>query len=187
MDSDRALKLALGFNVAMFAVEVVAGIIGNSMTLVAEGLDNLADAAAYGIALLAVSRGAAFKARAAMASGTILLLLGIGVLIEVGRRAFHGEAPDGLLMLIVATASLVVNGAVLRMLGRFREGDVHLRATWIFTRADVIANLALIASGVVVLWTGVRAVDLIVGAAIGCYIIKEAFEILRDARRTTRA
>ena len=146
----RTLKIAFGLNFAMFAVEVTAGLIGHSMGLVAEGLDNLTDAAAYSIAMLAMTRGAMFKARAATASGLVLLALGIGVLVEVGRRAFHGEAPDGLLMLIVAAASLAVNGTVLRMLGRFRDGDVHMRATWIFTRADVIANLALIASGAIV-------------------------------------
>lgn len=179
----RTLKIALALNAAMFAIEVTAGILGNSMGLVAEGLDNLTDAAAYGIAMLAITQGAIFKARAATVSGVVLLALGVGVLIEVGRRAFYGEAPDGLLMLIVAATSLAVNGTVLRMLGKFRHGDVHLRATWIFTRADVIANIALIISGAVVLWTGFRELDLVVGAGIGCYVIKEAFEILEDARK----
>jgi cation diffusion facilitator family transporter len=179
----RTLRIALGLNAAMFAVEVTAGILGNSMGLVAEGLDNLTDAAAYGIAMLAITQGAMFKARAATVSAVVLLLLGVGVLIEVGRRAFYSEAPDGLLMLVVAAVSLAVNWTVLRMLGKFRHGDVHLRATWIFTRADVIANIALIISGAVVLWTGFRAIDLIVGAGIGCYVIKEALEILEDARK----
>ena len=186
-DQRRTLLIALVLNAAMFVVEVTTGIIGNSMALVAEGLDNLTDATAYGIAMLAITRGAMFKARAASVTGVVLLLLGVGVLIEVARRAFTGQAPDGLLMLIVATISLAVNATVLRMLGKFREGDVHLRATWIFTRADVIANLALIASGAVVLWTGFRAIDLIVGAGIGCYVIKEAFEILEDARKARRS
>ena len=186
-EQQRTLKIALGLNLALFAVEVTAGLVGNSMGLVAEGLDNLTDAAAYGIAILAVARGALFKARAASVSGLVLLALGIGVLIEVGRRALYGGAPDGLLMLIVAAVSLAVNATVLRMLARFRHGDVHLRATWIFTRADVIANIALIVSGAVVLWTGFGAIDLIVGAGIGCYVIKEAVEILQDARKARHA
>lgn len=179
----RTLRIALILNAAMFAVEVTAGVIGNSMGLVAEGLDNLTDAAAYGIAMMAIGSSPLFKARAATVSGSVLLILGIGILVEITRRAFYGEAPEGLLMLVVATVSLAVNGTVLRMLGKYRQGDVHLRATWIFTRADVIANLALIASGAVVLWTGFREIDLIVGAGIGCYVIKEAFEILDNARK----
>jgi len=46
-----------GLNAAMFAVEVTAGVIGHSMGLVAEGLDNLTDAAAYGIAMLSITGG----------------------------------------------------------------------------------------------------------------------------------
>lgn len=182
----RTLTIALGLNAAMFVVEVTAGIVGNSMGLVAEGLDNLTDAAAYGIAMVAIRSSPIFKVRAANTSGSILLLLGIGVLIEVARRALNGEAPDGLLMLVVAAVSLAMNWTVLRMLAKYRDGDVHLRATWIFTRADVIANLALIASGLIVLWTGFRFVDLIVGAGIGLYVIKEATEILGDARKAGR-
>jgi Co/Zn/Cd efflux system component len=59
---------------------------------------------------------------------------------------------------------------------------VHIRAAWIFTRADVVANLGVIVSGVLVAATGVRYPDLVVGAAIGVYVIKEAVEILREAR-----
>ena len=183
----RTLLIALALNFTMFVVEVMAGVIGSSMGLVAEGLDNLTDAAAYGIAMLAITRGTAFKAKAATVSGLVLLTLGIGVLVEVGRRAIFGGEPEGLLMLVVAALSLVVNGAVLRMLHQYREGDVHLRATWIFTRADVIANVALMLSGAIVLLTGFGAIDLIVGAGIGGYVIKEALEILGDARKARRS
>jgi len=85
-------------------------------------------------------------------------------------------------MIATASVSLIVNATVLRMLGRFRQGEVHLRATWMFTRADVIANAAVILSGVLVLTTHLPWLDLIVGAGIGLYVIKEAVEILREAR-----
>lgn len=71
---------------------------------------------------------------------------------------------------------------VLRLLSPHREGEVHLRAAWIFTRADVIANAAVILSGLAVLLTDIRYFDLTVGAAISLYVIKEAFEILKEAR-----
>jgi Co/Zn/Cd efflux system component len=50
-----------------------------------------------------------------------------------------------------------------------------LRATWIFTRGDVIANLAVILSGLTIFLTGFRFVDLIVGAAIGLHVIAARF------------
>ena len=63
-----------------------------------------------------------------------------------------------------------------------RTGEVHIRAAWIFTRADVVANIGVIASGLLVAATGSRYADLVVGTAIGVYVIKEAVEILREAR-----
>lgn len=180
------LKIALALNATMFVVEVGAGIIGHSTGLIADGLDMLADASAYAVALLAVGRNSRFKANAAGASGVLLMVLGCAVLVDVARRAISGAPPEGILMVVVAAIALAVNATVLRLLRKYREKEVHLRATWIFTRADVIANVVVIVSGIAVLLTGLRALDLIAGAGIGLYVIREAFEILGDARSARR-
>jgi Co/Zn/Cd efflux system component len=180
------LQIALALNATMFAVGLVAGLMAQSSGLVADSLDMLADATAYAIALAAVHRDERFKARAAGLSGAILLLLGLGVLADVARRGLLGSSPEGPIMMAVATVSLIVNASVLRMLGRVRKGGVHLNATWIFTRVDVIANVGVIISGAAVWLTGFRFVDLIVGVAIGGYVIKEALEILGEAREAAK-
>ena len=89
-------------------------------------------------------------------------------------------------MIAVALVALAVNAYVLRLLQTQRSDEVHIRAAWIFTRADVVANAAVILSGVAVLSTGIIYFDLVVGAAIGLYVIKEAMEILREARQADR-
>jgi cation diffusion facilitator family transporter len=178
----RVLRIALVLNATMFIVGLVAGLLGQSSSLIADALDMLADASAYAIALGAIGRSTRFKAGAATLSGSLLLLLGVLVLLDVGRRALFGSEPESLVMMAVALLSLIVNATVLRMFGRYREGEVHLRATWIFTRVDVIANVAVMLSGLVVLLTGSQFPDLIVGGAIGIYVVKEAFEILSEAR-----
>ncbi len=181
----QVLWIALGLNVTMFVVGLVAGLIGQSSGLIADSLDMFADAIAYGIALSAINRGTIVKARAAMVSGGVLLILGIGVLLDSIRRGAFGSAPESHVMMGVASISLLVNATVLYLLGRYRDQGVHLRATWIFTRVDVIANLAVILSGMTILLTGFRCIDLIVGGAIGLYVIKEAFEIIGEAREAS--
>lgn len=178
----RVLRIALGLNATMFIVGVTAGVIARSSGLIADGLDMLADAIAYAIALAAAGRTSLFKAQAARTSGFVLLALGIGVFGDVGRRILTGEPPEGWIMIAVASVALVVNANVLRMLSKQRSQEVHFRATVIFTRVDVIANMAVIISGITVIATGFRYVDLAVGAAIGAYIVKEALEILEEAR-----
>jgi len=183
----KVLLIALGLNATMFFVGIIAGLAAQSTGLIADSLDMFADAASYGIALSASSRGASFKAKAARLSGAMLLVLGIGVLVDVLGRSVAGSTPVSGIMMGVASISLLVNATVLYLLGKHRDDGVHLRATWIFTRTDVIANAAVIASGLIILLTGFRIADLVVGGAIGIYIIREALEILREARNAVEA
>jgi len=178
----RILRLALVLNATMFVVGIVAGLIAQSMGLIADSLDMLADASAYGIALVAWQRSANFKASAATLSGTLLLILGAGVVAGVVWRLVVGSHPEGAWMMGIAFIALIVNATVLRLLERFRHGEVHLRATWLFTRVDVIANLAVIVSGLVVLLLHSAVPDLVIGTAIACYVLKEALGILREAK-----
>jgi len=178
----RVLSVALVLNAAMAIIGGLAGWIAQSTGLLADALDMLADATAYTIALLAIGRSAWFKIRAATLSGSILLVLGLGVLFEVSRRLIYGAEPLSEWMIGTAVLSLIVNLTVLRLLAPMRSGEVHLRATWLFTRADVVANLGVILAGLLVLWLGVPYPDFVIGALIGLYVIKEAIEILRDAR-----
>lgn len=173
----RVLFIALALNASMFVIEAIAGWIAGSTALLADALDMLADAFGYSIALFAIGRSVLFKVGAARASGLMLGILGVSVIVETLRRAVAGSAPEGAMMLAVATLALIVNALVLRMLARYRNGEVHLRASWIFTRADVIANAGVILAALLVRMTHSRFPDLIMGLAIGVYVVKEAFEI----------
>jgi cation diffusion facilitator family transporter len=167
----------------MFIIGLVAGLEADSTGLIADALDMLSDASAYAIGLLAIGRTRRFKAGAAALSGTLLGLLGLLLLADIVRRWISGSSPEGPWMIGVAIISLIVNATVLKLLTRFRKGDVHLRATWIFTRADVVANIGVIVSGTIVALTHWRYPDLIIGTAIGLYILKEAVKILREAKQ----
>ncbi len=178
----RVLWTALALNAAMFAIGLGAGVIAESTGLLADAIDMLADAVAFGIALVALRRGAAFKARAARFNGILLACLGAGIVFDALRRAIYGSDPESRLMLVVASLSLAVNGFVLHLLHRHRNREVHMRATWIFTRADVIASFAVIVSALIIHFTRFRFADSIVAVGIGLYIVKEGTEIIRDAR-----
>lgn len=178
----RTLRVALALNLTMCIVGIAAGFLAQSVGILADGVDMLADAAAYGLALLAVQRGLAFKRNAARFTGATLLLLGLGTIAEVVRRWYAGSEPVGAVMVAYALVAFAVNVYVLTQLAKFREGEVHVRATYICTRVDVLANMAVFLSGAVVIATGARIVDLIVGLLIGLYVLSEVAEIFRDTR-----
>lgn len=176
----QTLRVALMLNAVMFAVGAVVGLWAQSTGVLADALDMLTDAIAFGLALMGMSRGQAFKNFAARWSAVILLALGIGIVAEAGRRWFFGSEPLGLAMMGYSILSLGVNVYVLKRLSGFQRGEVHLRAAYIFTHADVVANVAVFVAGGVVAASGWQIVDLVVGVAIGLYVVKEAIEIFRQ-------
>ncbi len=179
----KILWIALVLNATMFIIGLLSGFLAQSTSLIADSFDMLSDALAYTISLAVIGRSQRFKTVGAKFSGGLLLILGTSVLVEVLRRSLSNSAPEAITMIIIACMSLVVNAYVLHLLKRFRKGEVHMQASWIFTRADVIANLGVILSGLLVLVTNSRYPDLIVGFAIGLYVIKEALEILKIASK----
>ena len=172
----------LAINAAMFVIELVTGIVAESTGLIADSLDMLADAVVYGIGLYAVGRAASARIRAAFASGYFQLLLALVVLIDVSRRAIFGSEPEPSYMVLVGLVALVANVVCLNLIAKHRDGGVHMRASWIFSKNDVIANVGVIVSGGIVYVTGYRWPDLFVGIAIAYIVLRGALAIIKDAR-----
>ncbi len=175
----RVLWWLLGINGFMFFAEFGAGLWAQSAGLIADSLDMFADATVYALALYAVGRGARGKLRAAHLSGWFQLLLAIGALLEVGRRMVFGAEPIGLGMMIVAAVALVANVICLLLIMRHRHGGAHMRASFIFSANDVIANLGVILAGALVLWTSSPWPDWIIGVLIAAVVLNGAIRILR--------
>jgi cation diffusion facilitator family transporter len=177
----------LAINAVMFVAEFGAGWLAQSTGLIADSFDMLADALVYGLSLAAVSRSDLGRAKTATTSGLFQLTLGLGALGEVVRRYLLGSEPEPAYMIIVAAIALIANAICLRVVARHRDAGVHMRASYIFSQNDVLANVAVIASGVLVAATGAQLWDLVVGAGIGLLVLSGGFRILREAREARSA
>lgn len=175
------LLLINGF---MFVAEFVIGWWAQSTALIADALDMLADAMVYGVGLYAVGRSLLVKAHAARISGVLQILLGLLVLFDIVRRIVVGSEPVSTLMMAMGLIALIANVTCLILISRHREGEVHMRASWIFSKNDVIANLGVILAGSLVAWTGSRLPDLAIGLLVALIVIRGGILILQDARET---
>jgi Co/Zn/Cd efflux system component len=175
----RVLQLLLAINGIMFVGELGIGFLAQSTGLIADSLDMLADAMVYGLSLLAVGRAIKDQKRAARLSGWLQVLLAAGAMAEVGRRAAVGSEPVEGLMIGVASLALVANLACVALLSRHRKGGVHLRASWIFSTNDALANVGVIVAGVLVAVTHSAVPDLVMGALIALLVLSGAIRILR--------
>ncbi len=175
----RTLWVVLILNAAMFVIEIVAGWLAESTGLLADGADMLADATVYGLALYAVGHSAARKLRAARVCGALQMGLALAAMGDVSRRAVFGSQPEAPAMMGVSVVALAVNVTSLLLVARHREGGVHMKATYICTANDVLANLGVIVAGALVAGTGSRVPDLVIGAVIASVVFQGAVRILR--------
>lgn len=182
---ERVLRQVLGINATMFIVELVAGLAVNSMGLVADAFDMLADAVVYGLALRAASGDTKRHLAAARLSGIMQILLGAGVLAESMRRFVLGSEPEGAVMIGIGVLALIANVTCLMLMSRFRQGRIHMRAAWIFSSNDVLANVGVIVSGALVTLLGSRLPDLFIGGAIAVLVVRGGRRILRQAAVAT--
>jgi len=178
----KVLKLLLAINAVMFLVEGIAGLVAHSTGLIADSLDMFADAAVYGIGLYAVGRSTVHKAKAAYTTGIFQSLLGLGVVVEVARCVLVGSEPLSALMMGIGALALAANLSSLALLSRHREGEVHMKASWIFSTNDVLANVGVIIAGALVAYFGSALPDLIIGSLIAAVVIRGAARIITDAR-----
>lgn len=186
-DQGRVLLLLLIINATMFVAEITVGINVDSTALIADSLDMLADASVYAIGFYAVGRSLADKTKAAHISGVFQVLLGLGVLFDVVRRFIVGSAPEPLMMMVVGFAALIANTICLVLIYKHREGDIHMRASWIFSKNDVIANLGVIVGGILVGWLASPWPDLMIGLVITTIVVRGGFGIIQEAKNEKRS
>jgi len=179
-EQSRVLIQLLAINGVMFVAEIIAGIIADSTALIADSLDMLADATVYAIGLYAVGRSLAAKAKAAYVSGVFQVMLGLGVLFDIIRRFIVGSEPESLMMIAVGAVALIANTICLRLIYKHRQGEVHMRASWIFSKNDIIANLGVIIGGILVAWLASPWPDLIIGLIIATIVVRGGLHIIKD-------
>ncbi len=174
----RVLRWLLAINAVMFVLEFGMSIVAQSTGLIADSLDMFADAAVYGVSLYAVGKAASLKLKAAHFSGWLQLALAVSVLLEVLRRVVYGSEPVSTLMIGVGAVALVANIACLLLIFKSRNQGAHMKASWIFSANDVLANAGVITAGILVSVTGSQIPDLVIGVIIGLVVLNGARRIL---------
>lgn len=172
------LTAVLTINFTLFLLEVSAGFLSGSMGLLADSLDMLADSIVYALSLYAVGRSVSKKKRIAKTAGYFQFFLAVMGFGEVIRRFFAFEQmPAFETMIIVSSIALAGNIASLLILQRSRDSGVHMKASWIFTSNDVIANLGVMLAGVLVYYTSSNRPDLIIGTIVFFLVARGAYRI----------
>jgi cation diffusion facilitator family transporter len=180
------LKIVLAINAVMFVVELTAGLLGNSVSLVADSLDMLGDALVYGFSLYVVARGAAMKARAALFKGIIMAGFGFFVLSQAIYRIVVPQLPTFEAIGAIGLLALAANGVCFYLLWRHRTDDINMSSVWLCSRNDIIANVSVLFAAAGVWLTRSGWPDILVGLALAALFLRSALHVLRGAIKELR-
>lgn len=189
----KAFLAGILLNTAFLLVEVVYGLRGHSLSLVADAAHNFGDVLGLGLAWLAawlVTRQATAKRTygyrragilAALVNGMLLLVATGGILWESFQRLWHPEPAQGWTMIVVAGLGTVINlGSALLFL-RGSHGDLNVRGAFLHLMADAAVSLGVVAGGIGILLTGWRWLDPALGLAVGVLVMIQSWPLFRSA------
>jgi len=189
----RALTLALVLVAGLMAGEIVAGMIGHSLALLADAGHMFTDAAALAFALIAsamAARPAAgrwtfgysrLEILAAQANGITLGLLALWIVWSAVHRLVDPRDVHGGLVLVVALAGAVVSLVASLVLARASRDSLNVRAAFVHVATDVAAFGATALAGGLILATGWNRLDPIASLAVATLMIWSSVQLLRES------
>ena len=184
----RAFVLIAGFAV----VEIIGGILSNSLTLLADAGHMVLDAAALGLAwgALWLSKRPAtasltyghhrVQVMAAFLNGLALALLVLWILMEAFERLLEPQAMAPIPALIVATIGLIVNLIAYRWLGHGND-NINVQAAALHVLGDLLGSLAAITAALTVYFTGWTRVDPLLALVIAAILIRGTWRVLKGS------
>ncbi|MFG2344300.1 cation diffusion facilitator family transporter [Streptomyces phaeochromogenes] len=186
------LRVALWITLTVMVVEIVGGIVANSLALVADAAHMATDALGLAMALLAIHFAARppsgnrtfgyARAEILAALANCLLLLGVGgyVLYEAIQRFVTPAETEGGLTAVFGLIGLVANMISLSLLMRGQKESLNVRGAFMEVAADALGSLAVLVSAVLVLTTGWQAADPVASIVIGLMIVPRTWKLLRE-------
>ncbi len=182
----RVLWIVLALNASMFFVEVIAGLAAGSVSLQADALDFLGDAANYGISLFVLGMSLRWRASAALVKGLSMGVFGVWVFGHTGYHVIYGGVPSAIGMGGIGTLALAVNVLSAVLLFAYRKGDSNMRSVWLCSRNDALGNIAVLVAASGVFVTSAGWPDLAVGAIMAALALIASIQIIRQARGELR-
>ncbi|WP_216588262.1 cation diffusion facilitator family transporter [Streptomyces brasiliscabiei] len=186
------LRIALSITLTVMVVQIVGGVLADSLALIADAAHMATDAVGLGMALLAIhfanrppSGNRTFgyaRAEILAALANCLLLLGVGgyILYESIQRFITPAGTEGGLAVVFGAIGLLANMISLTLLMRGQKESLNVRGAFLEVAADALGSLAVIISGTVIVLTGWQAADPIASLVIGLMIVPRTVKLLRE-------
>lgn len=188
--SRRSLWITLGLVSSYMLVEIIGGLLANSLALLADAVHMVTDAAAIGLALFAIWIAARLASSrrtfgfyrtevlAAMLNALSLWLVAAWIFIEAYRRFQDPPEVQGVLMLSVGAVGLLVNLGAAWVLKHSAGDSLNVEGAFLHVLGDLLGSIGVVAGGFIIITLGWLIVDPIFGVIIGILILATSSRLL---------
>jgi cobalt-zinc-cadmium efflux system protein len=189
----RWLGVALAIVLSFMVVEVVAGILADSLALLSDASHMLTDAGAIGLALVAARLAARppkgrftfglgrAEILSAQLNGALLLVLAGVIAWEAGKRVYDPPDVEGVYVVVVGIAGAAANILAAAALAKAERQSLNIQGARAHVLTDLYASIAAATSGALILLTDVREFDAIAALIVAALMVASGWRLLRDA------
>jgi cobalt-zinc-cadmium efflux system protein len=189
----RGLAAAFIITFAIMLLEIIGGLVSNSLALLSDAGHMFTDAFALGLSLWAIKMAQKpathhktfgyhrLEILAALANGILLILISIWIFYEAYQRFFNPPEIKSGVMLIVAVIGLIGNFIGITILQRSSQNNLNVRGALLHMLGDTLSSVGVIIGGVFIAFTGWKIVDPIVSILINGFIIHSAFQLIYES------
>jgi cobalt-zinc-cadmium efflux system protein len=189
----RAFALTTALNLGLVVVQVVYGLIADSMALLADAGHNFGDAIGLILAWIAYTLGRVraterftygFRSASILSAfgNAVLLLVATGAIVwEALRRFSEPPAVAGVTVMVVAGAGVVINGLSAWILMAGQKNDLNIRGAYLHLVADAAVSVGVVIGGAIIVATGWNWIDPAVSLVIAVVIVWSTWSLLRES------
>lgn len=184
----RTVLVVAALNLAYFGVEFTAALRIGSVSLLADSVDFLEDAAVNILIFLALGWSARRRATLGLGLAALMMLPAAALLWMLVKKLSGAVPPDPFTLTLVGAGALAINFTCASLLVRHRNLQSNLmRAAYLSARNDVLANIAIIGAGLLTYTTHSIWPDIVVGIGIAALNLDAAREVWEAARSEKKA
>lgn len=193
--SKKTLWITLTLTLFFTIVEIVGGLVSNSLALLSDSAHMISDVLALGLSMVAIYMATRkpnrkytfgflrFEIIASFLNGLALAIIAAGIFAEGIKRIIHPQAVDMPIMLTIASIGLVVNVVLTIVLSRSMKEEDNLNvksALWHFI-GDLLSSVGIIVSAIVIHFTGFFLLDPLISMVVGAIIFAGGSRIIRES------
>lgn len=190
---NQKFKIGIVLNLVFIAVEVIYGLLYNSLALIADAGHNLSD-----VLGLVIAWGAnyllrkeptktftyGFKRTTILAAvlNSLILFVALGIILMEAIQRFNSETEvEGNVIIIVAGVGVLINGLTTYLFVKDKEKDLNIKGAYLHMLSDTLISVGVVISGIIIYYTNLYWIDSVISIIIVFVIFWGTWQLFRDS------